>query len=168
MAVLSQDFLKSFKSAEAGSPDLLPEGDYTVRVSGADVRQAKSGRGQYIHVQFDVLGPKFQGRRLFTCLNIVHDNQEAARIGQQQLRSLLLAGGMGPEQIRRFSDTDQLIGLTCSVRVEIEEGQDPYGPRNRVRGFRKTEDPQPGAPDTPRSVGAFAPAEDKPWFTQTS
>ena len=138
MAVLSQEVLSSFHSVEAGDFDPLPEGEYTVRVDSADVRQAKTSRGQYINVQFDVIGPKFQGRKLFTRLNIIHDNPEVARIGRQQLRSLLFAGGMTADQVNRFNDTDQLVGLTCSVRVDVEDAKGPYGPQNRVRSFRKS------------------------------
>ncbi|MBQ9564807.1 MAG: DUF669 domain-containing protein [Synergistaceae bacterium] len=164
MAVLSQDFLNSFRSVEASNFDPLPEGEYIVKVDSADIRQAKTGRGQYINVQFDVIGPKFQGRKLFTRLNIVHDNPEVARIGQQQLKSLLLSGGMTADQVNQFNDTDQLIGLTCSVRVDVEDAKGQYGPQNRVRSFRKAESAAPSIPAGNNFSDAFASPGDKPWF----
>ena len=163
MAVLSQDFLNSFRSVEPGNFEPLPEGEYTVKVDSAEVKQAKTGKGQYINIQFTVVGPKHQGRKLFARLNIVHDNPEVARIGQQQLKNLLLAGGMSTEQVNRFNDTDQLVGLVCNVRVDVEDAKGQYGPQNRVKSFRKAENAA-SVPAGSNFSDAFAVPGDKPWF----
>lgn len=164
MAVLSQDFLNGFRSVEASSFEPLPEGEYTVKVDSADIKTAKTGKGQYINIQFAVLGPKYQGRKLFTRLNIIHDNPEVVRIAQQQLKNMLLAGGWTTEQVNQFNNTDQLIGLTCNVRIEIEDAKGQYGPQNRVKSFRKAENATPSIPAGDNFSDAFASPSDKPWF----
>ena len=150
MAVLSQNVLEDIRTAEVVNFEPLPEGKYTVKVDATDLKSTKNGTGQYIKVEFVVLGPKFQGRKLFANLNIVNDSAESMRIGRQQIKSLMVAGGMSQEQINRFNDTDQLLGLTVNVRVGVDEGSGQYGPQNRIKGYEKA------ASITPPPVDAFA------------
>ena len=135
MAVLSKDVLEDIRTAVPFEP--IPAGKYTVRGDATDLKPTKNGTGQYIEVEFVVLGPRFQGRKLFGRHNIVNNSAESMRIGRQQVKSLMVAGGMSQEQINRFNDTDQLLGLTVNARVEIDEGSGQYSPQNRIKGYEK-------------------------------
>ena len=140
MAVLSQNALEGIRTAEATLGfEPLPEGEYTVKVDSTDLKPTRSGTGQYINVELVVLGPKYQGRKLFTRYNIINDSMEAMRIGRQQIKSLMTASGMTQEQINQFNDTDQLLGLTCNVLVGIDEGNEQYGAQNRIKRYKKAE-----------------------------
>lgn len=149
MAILSQNVLEDIRTAEVLNLEPIPEGRYTVKVDATDLKPTKDGKGQYIKVEFIVLGPRFQGRKLFANLNIVNDSAESMRIGRQQIKSLMVAGGMSQEQINRFNDTDQLLGLTVNARVKIEETEQ-YGLQNRIKGYEKA------APITTPPADAFA------------
>ena len=171
MAVLGQDVLNDIRNAEETNYELLPEGEYTVKVDGTELKATKNGTGQFIKTAFVVLAPKFQGRKLFHNFNIINENSEAMRIGKQQVKALMQSSGLTQEQINQFSDTDQLIGLTCNVMVGIEKGQGAYGPQNRIKRFKKAEAisaaAAPFAPPAPSDVSSFAapstPA-DASWF----
>ena len=162
MAVLSNDVLQGIRTAEESSFEPVPEGEYLVKATTAELKTTKNGRGQYIKMTFTILGPKFQGRKLFTNFNLVNDNPEAARIGKQQIKSFMTSGGMSQEQINQFNDTDQLLGLTCKARVSVDEGG-TYGPQNRIKGFKKP-DNAPSMPEGNDFSNAFASPGDKPWF----
>ncbi len=167
MAVLSAEVLNGIRTAEVQDYSPIPEGDYTVKVNDTELKATKSGKGQYIKVEFTVLGPKHQGRKLFENFNIINDNTETARIAKQQIKSLMLAGGMTAEQVQKFNDTDQLLGLTCCARVSVRDDGGEYGPQNRIKRFTKME-----AAGAPASGGSFssafaapqaAPASDVPF-----
>ena len=158
MAILSQNALEGIRTAEATLGfDPLPEGEYTVKVDSTDLKPTKSGTGQYVKVELVVLGPKYQGRKLFANYNIVNDSMEAMRIGRQQIKSLMTASGMTQEQINQFNDTDQLLGLTCNVLLGIDEGNDQYGAQNRIKRYKKAE-----AVAAPAMSGGFDTAFTKP------
>lgn len=140
MAVLGQDILDGIRDAEETNFEPLPDGEYTVKIDGTELKATKNGTGQFIKTAFVVLAPKFQGRKLFHNFNIINENIDAMRIGRQQVKALMQAGGLTQEQINQFNDTDQLIGLTCNVTVGIEKGQGAYGPQNRIKRFLKVRD----------------------------
>ena len=169
MAILSQNVLEDIKTAEVSlGYEPIPEGDYTVKVDNTDIKPTKNGAGQYIKVEFVVMGPKFQGRKLFANFNIVNDSAEAMRIGRQQIKSLMIAGGMTQDQVNKFNDTDQLLGLTCNVRVGVEDGKGQYEPQNRIKSFKKME--AMSLPSVPAMGGSFSEAFSRPaagnqsWF----
>lgn len=171
MAVLSQNVLEDIRTAEVVNFEPLPEGKYTVKVDATDLKSTKNGTGQYIKVEFVVLGPKFQGRKLFANLNIVNDSAESMRIGRQQIKSLMVAGGMSQEQINRFNDTDQLLGLTVNVRVGVDEGSGQYGPQNRIKGYEKAASITPPPADAfaaHSAAGGFGESFAKPAVASTS
>lgn len=165
MAVLSADVLNGIRSAEVQDYSPIPEGDYTVKVNDTELKSTKSGKGQYIKVEFTVLGPKHQGRKLFENFNIINDNPETARIAKQQIKNLMLASGWSPEQVNQFNDTDQLLGLTCCARVSVRDDGGEYGPQNRIKRFSKMEIPQAsgGSFSAVFATPQAAPAADAPF-----
>ena len=44
---------------------------------------------------------------------------------------------MSQEQINKFNDTDQLMGLTFNVTVTVDEARGQYGPQNRIKSYKK-------------------------------
>ena len=126
--------------------DPLPAGWYQVNIKGAELKDTKAGTGQYIAVQYDVLGPTHQGRVVFGNLNIRNPNPKAEEIGHQQLGELMRSIGLPSLQ-----DTDQLIGGSLSIKLSIRKSEE-YGDSNDVKGFKALEG---GAP---MSTGMSAPA----------
>lgn len=111
--------------------DPLPAGWYDVQITGAELRQTKSGTGQYIAVRYDVTGPTHQGRVVFGNLNIRNANPDAERIGRQQLGELMRAIGLA-----QVTDTDQLVGNNLQIKLRVREASGGYDASNDVSGFR--------------------------------
>lgn len=115
--------------------DPIPAGWYSVTITGAEVRDTKAGTGSYIAVRYDVTGPTHEGRVIFGNLNIRNPNPKAEEIGRQQLGDLMRAIGLAS-----VTDTDQLIGGRCQIKVAIQKS-DEYGDRNDVKSWRSDGSP---------------------------
>lgn len=112
--------------------DPIPAGNYTARITQAELTQTKSG-GTMIKLRLDITGPAHQGRVLFSNINIRNANPEAERIGMQQLGDISRAIGL-----TQISDTDQMIGGNLQVKVAIRTS-DQYGTQNDVKGYKAIE-----------------------------
>lgn len=134
--------------------DPLPPGWYHANITGAELKSTKAGNGQYIAVRYDITGPTHQGRVVFGNLNIKNPNPKAEEIGRQQLGEIMRAIGLA-----KVTDTDQLIGGSLQIKLEIRQ-QEGYAPNNDVKGFKATSGsvPTPAAASAPAQTAAAAPA----------
>jgi hypothetical protein len=128
------------------SYDPLPPGWYQARVAAVEARPNKANTGQYLAVRYDIIGPTHQGRVIYGNLNISNPSAKAEQIGRQQLGQLMMAIGL-----ERISDTDQLIGGTCEIKLEIRPADGQYKASNDVKAWKALEaratafSPQPSA-----------------------
>jgi hypothetical protein len=137
---------------------VIPAGWYHASITDASVEPTKAGTGQYIKVRFDITGPSHQGRVVFTNLNIRNPNPKAEEIGQQQLNSLLRSIG-----VPSISDTDQLIGGNCQIKVTVKNSEQ-YGEGNEIKGFKAIQGSAPPPPMQQAAPAQQAPAAaKKPW-----
>jgi hypothetical protein len=92
---------------------------------------------------------------VFGNLNIRNPNPKAEEIGRQQLGDLLRSIG-----IAKVSDTDQLIGNRCSIKLTTKTS-DGYEPSNEIKGWKAIEGgsiPKPAAsPSAPASNHSSPP-----------
>ena len=159
MAFLGQTFDVN-TLPEGNSYEALPAGWYNVNVTGAELKNTKAGNGQYIAVRYDVTGPTHQGRVVFGNLNIKNPNPKAEEIGRQQLGELMRAIGLA-----RVTDTDQLIGGSLQIKLEIRQ-QEGYEPNNEVKGFKSASGAVPAPAAAPAQQAAAPAATGKaapPW-----
>jgi hypothetical protein len=136
------------------SYDPVPPGWYSARVHSAEVKDTKAGNGQYIKIRYDIIGPAHQGRVIFGNLNIRNPNSKAEQIGRQQLGELMRAIGLAEIQ-----DTDQLIGGTCEIKLDIQAADGDYAARNEVRGWKHGG----AAAPAPAKPAAAAATKSPPW-----
>lgn len=159
MAFLGQTYTAA-DMPESTPSEPIPAGWYTASITEASIQDTKAGTGQYIKVRYDITGPAYEGRVVFGNLNISNPNPKAEEIGRQQLGQLMRAIGL-----TEVSDTDQLIGGQCGIKLAIRE--DPtgqYSPQNEVKAWKSLTGspapaPKPAAPAAPAGVSTSAP----PW-----
>jgi len=149
MAMLNETFDVNEMPQGNGNFDPLPPGWYDVTVTQAELKDTKTGTGQYIKVRYDVSGPTHQGRVVFGNLNIKNANPKAEDIGRQQFGDLMRAIGLS-----KVTDTDQLIGGQLKIKLDIRT-QEGYDPSNDVKGFKALE-------GVVKSSVASAPAKASP------
>lgn len=137
----------------------IPAGVYPAQIVESEMRPLKSGNGDALALQFEILGQSHAGRRIFANLNIRHNNKDAERISQEQLSAICHA--VGVTQVR---DSSQLHNKPLNIRVKIRK-QDGYEDRNEVSGF----EPAPGGQTFSAPAAASQQADSqqetprKPW-----
>ena len=151
MALFGSDFTEEFKIVEPQSFEPVPAGEYILQVTSAELKQTKSGTGLMVNVCFDIIGPEYQGRKIFQNFNIRNDNTVAENIGKQQLKALTVAAGITAD----LRDTDQLLGATVKAGVVIKPAKDGYEASNNIKSYKPTSDAMPG-------MGFGAPAPSAP------
>lgn len=157
MAQLGQTFNQNEMPESQNNFDPIPAGWYSATIAGAELKDTKSGTGQYINVRYDITGPSYEGRVVFGMLNIRNQNPTAEQIGHQQLGELMRAIGLAAVQ-----DTDQLIGGSCMIKVKVRAATDQYEASNEVAGWRSIEGSSAPKP-APTQQTEQAPAKKAPW-----
>lgn len=102
-------------------------GTYNVDINKAEIKDSAKG-GNYLSLEYKITGPKFAGRILFDTITLNNNSQQAVDIGLQNLRDLMEGCGLSV-----LNDTDQLLGRSLSVKINVKDNNDGYGPRNNVQ-----------------------------------
>ena len=133
----------------SGSFEPIPEGEYEMMCEEAEEKTTKSG-GTMIKAKFRVLGPTHSNRVVYVNFNVVNRSEKAQEIGRRQVSTWARAVGLP-----NATDTDQLLNRPFIGVVDIEEGDDKYGPQNRIQGFKAKSG---GAAPAPKPAPAQKPA----------
>lgn len=153
---LSESFTAAdLPTSTSGEP--VPAGWYVAKITETELKKTKVMTGEYISLRFDIIGPTHQGRAVWGNLNISNPSAKAEQIGRQQLGELMRAIGLA-----KIEDTDQLVGGTCEIKIDIQAGDGQYAPRNEIKSFRAVSGQSGSASDRsaePRIVPRAAP----PW-----
>ena len=137
----------------------IPAGVYLAQIVDSDVQPLRSGRGTGLQLTFQVLEGACANRKVWTSLNIRHENSEAERIAQSQLSAICLALGQP-----RLSDSVQLHNKPIRIRVTIrkdETGQ--YGDRNEIKGYEAAGGAVRSTVNLPNQAPAPAAPAKAPW-----
>ena len=154
--LLDEQFDLNALPVSAPSFEPLPAGWYTASISGAEVKNTKSG-GKMIALKYEIIGPTHSGRFVFGNLNIRNANPKAEEIGRQQLGDVMRAIGL-----THLSDTDDFIGGKLSIKVKVTQS-DQYGPSNDIQGFKALEGGSIPRPAMPASAPSTSAAGTPPW-----
>ena len=150
MAFLGQTFdVNTLPEGNGGNYDPLPPGWYTANITQAELKTTAAGDGQYIKLRYDITGPSHQGRVVFGNLNIKNASAKAEEIGRQQLGELMRSIGLD-----KVTDTDQLIGGSLQIKLDVRAATEQYPAQNEVKGFKAIT----GSAPTFAAPAASAPA----------
>lgn len=148
----------NFNAAEvapATGNEPLPAGEYTMQIVNSDMRTTKSGTGEYLWLEFEVLGPTFKGRKFWDRLNLMNENAKTVEIAQRQLSAICHAvGTIAPK------DSVELHNKPIRVKIKVTEGRD--GSLQNSATYLSSG----GATTTAASPAATTPsasANPKPW-----
>lgn len=136
--------------------EVLPPGKYKVQITDSDMRPTKTGDGQYLWLEMEILEGEFQSRKLWDRLNLVNPNQQAVEIAQRQLSALCHATGK-----LHVTDSEALHFVPVIATVRVRPAKGDFDASNEIRGYEAA-----GAVSAPsRQAAATAPAATA---TQTS
>lgn len=120
--------------SEAG----IEPGEYKVTCTEAEVKETKAGTGEYIKCKFETE----TGTKIFHNFNIKNPNEQAKKIGLAQLKTFLRVAGK--EDPNNLGGVNEMLGLTCRVKLKIEETD--FGSQPRITSFKALPGQEPGAP----------------------
>lgn len=153
MAFLTEEFNVNELPVGNNNFEPLPAGWYCATITQSELKDTKTGNGQYIKLRYDITGPTHQGRVVFGNLNIKNPNPKAEEIGRIELGNIMRAIGLA-----KVTDTDQLIGGEIVIKLEVKQDEQ-YGAGNEVKGFKSASgSPAPAAAVIPAKAKAPAPA----------
>lgn len=133
MTYLGQTF-NSSNLPESTGFDPIPAGWYQAKIKAAELKSTNTGSGEYIAVQYEILGPSHQGRVVFGNLNIRNQSAKAEEIGLQMLNALISSIGLSS-----ISDTDELLNHETQIKVSVRPAQGNYEASNDIKGFKAIE-----------------------------
>lgn len=105
----------------------VQDGDYVVTCTEAEVKQTKSGSGEYIKAKFEAE----TGETFFHMFNVKNENKKAVDIGLGQLKKFLRVAGKS--DLSKAS-VDDLVNLRVTIRVKNEDSD--YGVQARIKDFK--------------------------------
>lgn len=136
----------------------IPKGDYIVAISDMHWKEKKDGSGKYINVHWQVVGGKYDNRRIFQVLS----PSSKSGYAQLMLRTVLM-NNLTAEQLKYFKKLGSLpddnamqkiyIGKKMKAYVTIQESD--RGAQNNISGL-SVYDPFAEAPTPPSAPAADA------------
>lgn len=122
-----------FDPSTVKSNSVLPAGTYKLAITKTSAAPSKKNPDNTVYtLEMDVQDGQYQGRKLFTRLNLVHDNQTTKDIAQRELKGIVEACGLPALK----ADLDELLGIPFMGDVVIEVSKDPqYDDSNRVKKY---------------------------------
>ncbi len=114
--------------------DALPAGVYTVTAVKIEQKPTKSGKGEYLEVDLEVIDGEFKGRHVWARFNVKNPSERAQEIGRSQMASFMKCVGKP-----KVADSAELLNIPVKAKVAV---RDEY---NDVKGFS----PAMGEDDTP-------------------
>lgn len=121
-----------------GREDFQPlnPGTYRVAISESELKQSKSGSGQYLKLKLIVLDGPDKDRTLFDNLNLYHDNATTVKIAKQTLDEIILAVAYQRQGLKTVSDSSELHNIPMDVEVGVQPAQGNYGPSNVIKKYK--------------------------------
>ena len=106
-------------------------GDYECSIAEAELKNTKTGTGQYIKVKLE----SSTGEVFYHNFNVKNDNAKAVQIGMGQLKKLLRVSGKADPN--KLSDPSELIGLRCIAKVGVRPAQGSYPEQAEIKDFKE-------------------------------
>lgn len=132
----------------------LPKGRYRARMVGSEVKVTKDQLGLYLAMEFDVTEPGFEGRKVFSNLNIKNKSEKAEQIAKGLLSALCKACG----KVGIVDDSTDLHDIEVVLKLDVGKADGDYAAKNEIKGFYPVDK---GAPQIAKAPAAVAPTKTK-------
>ena len=128
---------------EPASFDAIPAGKYQAVITESEMKETKSGTGEYLQLTFEIIEGDFKGRKLWARLNLSNPNQQAVQIARGELSAICRA-----VNVLQPGDSVELHNLPLTIAVKVKTDADGEV-RNEIKGYSPRMNyaaPQPASP----------------------
>ena len=137
--------------------EAIPAGKYQAVIVDSDMRQNKSGTGEYLQLEFEIIKGEYKNRKLWARLNLNNPNPDAVRMARADLSAICHA-----VNVICPSDSIELHNLPLTITVKCRKTPDG-DIVNEIKGYSAKSGPAvPAIPAIPISSASSAP----PWARQ--
>jgi hypothetical protein len=129
--------------------DAIPAGDYLVVMTDSDWKPTKAGTGRYLELTFQIIEGDYEGRRLWTRLNLDNPSEKAVEFARAELSSICRATSvMAPKDTAELHDRPLIATVKCKRRDdngEVGNEIKAYAPKAAVTPPRTDDTTAPWA-----------------------
>lgn len=108
----------------------MPKGEYLATGIESEMKETKKGDGHYLQITWEVIEGEYQGRKLWSRLNLDNPNQTAVDIAKRELASICRATGVYSPR-----DSDELLDKPIVLKVKVRKRQDTGDLSNEIAGY---------------------------------
>ncbi len=127
----------------------IPAGEYLVMVTSSEIKDTKSGQGQYLQMTLQVLDGAYKNRLVFDRINTQNTNPIAQEIGQRALSALCHA-----VNVLHISNSFQLHNIPFIARLVVTKS-DQYGNSNEVKAYKSAAGKKPAVHTSPATTKPY-------------
>ena len=143
--------------------EAIPAGKYQAVIVDSDMKPNKSGTGEYLLLEFEIIEGEFKNRKLWARLNLNNPNADAVRMARADLSAICHA-----VNVIQPHDSVELHNLPLTITVKCRKTPDGdivndvkgYAPKASAAGAV----PSAAAPQQPAPQGTAPSAP--PWARQ--
>lgn len=161
----------------------VPAAWYIAAIDQSEIKPTSDGQGAYLELRYNILDGQYVGRKVFTRLNIRHNNQQTVEIAYKQLSAICHA-----VNVLDCVDSSLLHAIPHKIKVTLRQGGPKmdrqtgqptgefYEPSNEIKGWKNVNEntdspvmPQQGNMGFPAQPAAApqgwgaAPAQPATW-----
>jgi hypothetical protein len=131
MAMLPNVFVP--EEAEDNSFAPIDAGWHEAEIIKSELKSTKDKTGKYIALHYKVCdGGQFDGRLVFTNLNIVNNSEVAVKIAQSDLKAICAAVGHDGD----LEDTEDLHNIPHMIKVSVKPETATWPAKNEIKAFK--------------------------------
>ena len=118
--------------------DPIPAGKYLAAIVKSEMKPTKSGQGEYLELNFQILDGDYKGRSVWARLNLNNPNAQTVKIARGELSAVCRAVGvMAPNDSTDLHNLPLVIDVRCKKRTDtgdITNELKGYAPREAASG----------------------------------
>jgi len=109
----------------------IPAGWYLATIVKSEVKDTNDKTGKYISLQFKIVEGDYEGRFIFSNINIVNKSDVAVKIGQADLKAICEAIGLD-----NLEDTVDMHNEEMCIKVSVKPETPQWPAKNEVKGYK--------------------------------
>lgn len=143
----------------ASTFEVLPKDTYQAIISDTEMKDTKSGTGQYLQCEYTITEGEYEGRKLWSRHNLVNPNKTAEEIARKELSAICHAVG-----VLKVTDSAELHDIPLEIVVGVGKNKDTGDATNEIKGWAAVEGaPAPAKPAAKAPPAKPAAAKAPPW-----
>jgi hypothetical protein len=129
MALLPDVFQPEEAASDPFAP--LPADWYAAEITKSELKTTNDGSGKYIALGFKVIEGDYEGRYVYTNLNIVNKSDTAVKIAQSDLKKICEACG-----VTELEDTEDLHNIPMQIKLSVKAETAQWPAKNEIKNYK--------------------------------